>query len=186
MSDNRTTHCSSLTGGMPVRGILRVLDWLENAFAVLSAGGLAWITLTTTVAVLGRYFLNQPLAWTIELSEYLLVYITFLAGGYITREDVHVRLEIGTGWLGPKGIRTLDTIWDAAGCVIFLIMTGAGAWLTWESYVKGIVLETNLPVPRWLAIGIIPIGACMVSLRYLRMVIARLQGARLERHVETL
>lgn len=48
-----------------------------------------------------RYLLKKPLMWTVEISEYLQMYVTFLAAAYVLRHDGHVKLEILTGILSP-------------------------------------------------------------------------------------
>jgi TRAP-type transport system small permease protein len=44
--------------------------------------------------VLFRFVLDQPLAWTEELSRYLLVWITFLGAGYAVSVKAHPSIEL--------------------------------------------------------------------------------------------
>jgi TRAP-type C4-dicarboxylate transport system permease small subunit len=47
-----------------------------------------------------RYLLNRPMVWVIPLSEYSLVYITFLGTAWLLREEGHVTMETFTEKLG--------------------------------------------------------------------------------------
>ncbi|NIS63070.1 MAG: TRAP transporter small permease subunit [Proteobacteria bacterium] len=52
-----------------------------------------------------RTFLNRPLSWPEELSQFLLIALTFLGTGIIEREDAHIRVEfIFTKTSKSKGI----------------------------------------------------------------------------------
>lgn len=44
--------------------------------------------------VLFRFVLDQPLAWTEELSRYLLIWITFLGAGYAMSVKAHPSIEM--------------------------------------------------------------------------------------------
>lgn len=44
--------------------------------------------------VIFRFVLDQPLAWTEELSRYLLVWITFLGAGYAMSVKAHPSVEL--------------------------------------------------------------------------------------------
>ncbi|MBG9588286.1 TRAP transporter small permease [Cytobacillus firmus] len=44
--------------------------------------------------VLFRFVLDQPLAWTEELSRYLLVWITFLGAGFAVSVKAHPSIEL--------------------------------------------------------------------------------------------
>ena len=69
----------------------------ERVAAVLAAvaGGLVLaMSLWITYDVLSRYFFDVASPWSFDLSEYSLVWMTFLGAPWVLMQDRHVRIEI--------------------------------------------------------------------------------------------
>ncbi len=145
--------------------------WLDRMVQLLSWLGalvLLFIALSVSVATLSRYFLNEPLAWTIELNSQMLLFMTFLGLALVTRENGHVRLEIISADRFPRVARVLDGMADITGLAISAVLFGASLWITVDSYVKGTIAVSILPVPRWIYLSVIPVGSLLTVLQYLR------------------
>ena len=41
-----------------------------------------------------RYFLNRPLVWVLELTEYALLWVTFLGAAWLLRQGGHVQVDV--------------------------------------------------------------------------------------------
>jgi TRAP-type C4-dicarboxylate transport system permease small subunit len=47
-----------------------------------------------TIEVVMRYFLKKPLAWQLDISEFVLVTVAMLAAGYTQAVDGHVKVTV--------------------------------------------------------------------------------------------
>ncbi len=56
--------------------------------------GILWVMSTFVfLQVFTRYFLNNSLAWTEEISSYLLICLTFLGSAMAVRKNTHIQIE---------------------------------------------------------------------------------------------
>jgi hypothetical protein len=62
----------------------RILDF----FFVLAGILLAFSALSVAMAIVSRYFFNRPWGWVVEISEYILLYITFLVSARVLKKSV--------------------------------------------------------------------------------------------------
>ena len=81
----------------------------------------------STLQVVSRYVVNEPLVWTEELSANLLIWMTFLGATAIQRSDGHVRVELVEELFGPRVALTIFAIYDLA-IIAFLIALVIGGW----------------------------------------------------------
>jgi TRAP-type transport system small permease protein len=138
-----------------VAGIVRVLDRCIDVMLVLS---MAIIVVALAGQVALRYFFHSPLPWPEELSQFLLVWMSFLGMYVAIRRNQHIRIE----WLpknGPSFIRGLKLIGLLSICV-FLAYIGYGGWkLAMTAWGQP---STALRIPMAIPYLIIPV-ACSLS-----------------------
>lgn len=158
-------------------------SWLHKAESVLlslAALLIAWATLSIAVSVFARFLFNRPLAWTIELSEYSLLYLTFFAAPAIARSRDHVRLEILTELARPSLVRRLDLIGLALGAIVGGVVAGAATYVSIVDYLNGAQLDKLLPIPRWAVVGGIALGMALFTLEQVRQFVRLLRGQPLD------
>ncbi len=104
----------------PIRVLGMIVDW-----AVVGIGALM-VTLVFVNVVL--HVFGRDLAWVVELSELLMVWVTFLAGAAAARRGTHMtitefldKLEGGHRRLGDALIQVI-----AMGMLALLVYFGAG------------------------------------------------------------
>jgi TRAP-type C4-dicarboxylate transport system permease small subunit len=146
-----------------VQLIERVARWGAYAAAFLILAMSLWITYD----VLGRNLFGIASPWAFDLSEYSLVWMTFLAAPWILLRDGHVRIEILVDVLGKPAQRVL-------GIVVSLIGFAACAILTWrtgiaaiEYYQNTVMMPRIWHIPRIWPYCILPIGGLMLSLTFI-------------------
>ena len=107
------------TAPLPIRLLGTAVDW-----AVVALGA-AMVTLVF-VNVLFHVF-GGDVAWTTELSEFMMVWVTFLGGAAATRRGAHMRItEFLDKLPGPP------RRWaDAAVQAITLVVLGLLVWFGW-------------------------------------------------------
>lgn len=146
-----------------------MLHILDKLMAIVAGALIATTAIVTCVSVFFR-FIGAPLAWPVELTGYLLIWISF-AGAYLAlRGQGHIAFDVLVDGL-PKGMR--KSVFTLADIIvgIFLVV------LTWFSYkmisiVGGAPLET-LDLPRGLFMAAIPITSVAMILGLLDNIINR-------------
>ena len=93
--------------------------------------------LLTFLAVVNRYFLRQPIPWSMEILKLLFVWLIFIAGSAGVERDSHVAIK----WLEYRlsaSARRAIFITNAALVMCFLlVMLVAGSTMTWVVYTTG-------------------------------------------------
>lgn len=121
-----------------------------------------WITYD----VLTRYFLDYSSPWSFDLSEYTLVWVTFLGAPWVLLQDRHVRIELLVDVLPVKVQRILGMI----VCVIAILTCAVLAWRTGLAAMQYIDRNVMMPriwrIPRIWPYSIIPIGSVLLGIAF--------------------
>lgn len=73
-----------------IEAVFKKIDSVFRWLTVLTLGGM---TLLIFFQVIFRYALSMPLAWTEELSRFLFIWMTFIAGYLGVRKGSHIGVE---------------------------------------------------------------------------------------------
>lgn len=96
-------------------GPLRVLETVE----VVVAGALLLAVLGLVVfQVVSRYVFSTPFVWSEELARFALLWLTFVAAGFVMARGVHVTVTVGDRLLGRRGRLVVDLF--AIGVVLLV------------------------------------------------------------------
>lgn len=158
--------------------MLRWLTACENALAALGAAIFAFITFAICAEVLMRYGFNRPISWVVEVSEYALLWITFLGTSWVLRQSGHVRVDILLQYLPPRALRICGLISSGSGIVAALVLLVFGAHATWIALARGSFKSTGLDIPTWIVVAVIPIGGLLLLLRFAHMFVEYYTGQR--------
>lgn len=116
--------------------------------------------------VLSRYFFDFSSPWSFDLSEYALVWITFLAAPWVLLQDRHVRIELLTDVLPIK----LQRIVGMAVCIVALLACAVLAWRTGLAALQYFESNAMMPriwrIPRLWPYSIIPIGSVLLTIAF--------------------
>lgn len=146
--------------------------WLakaEGALAFVAGTCLLLIVASVCVEIVMRYFFNRPLIWVVELSEYGLLYITFLATSWLLRQEGHVKVDVILDLMSPVWRTRWGTLSSLLGLVVSIVLTVFGAMVTWDHYQRGLYKPTVLEFPTWIPLLAVPLGSLLLSLRFLIM-----------------
>lgn len=109
--------------------------------------------------VLFRFVLNQPLAWTEELSRYCLVWITFLGSAFAMSKKAHIGMEI----LVDKSPVVLKKVFISLAAIVcvgfFFIMIQQGYALSSRSMSQ---LSPVLRIPMGYVYAVIPLSGVIL------------------------
>ena len=150
-----------------MRGLARLIErparWLAYLSALLILAMSFWITYD----VVTRNLFNWASPWAFDLSEYSLVWMTFLAAPWILLCDRHVRVEILIDSLGPRPQRAIGIVVSIVGlavCAILAWRTGIGA----VEYAQNDVRMGRIwNIPRIYPYVAVPFGSVALTLAFL-------------------
>jgi TRAP-type transport system small permease protein len=160
--------------------LLRAALAVANAGAALSAAAIAALVAITVVDVGGRYLFNKPLLGGVEISEFLLVILSFAALAYAERRNAHIAVDFFTTHLPPRVQRVLD----AFAALLGVVFWGCVGWraLAHAERVR-VAQEVSLSwlVPTYPFYLAVTLGSAMLVLL---LVVRMLRGA-FEEHTAT-
>lgn len=146
----------------------KIFDALLNIMATLAAVILILVVILVSVDSLGRYFFNITISWANEVSEYSLLYITFLGSPWLLRKEGHVMMEIITTRLSKPVRAIFGVISSLIGAVTYIFFLWFGTAVTIHYYQTGYFRPTNLELPLASIIAIIPIGSLFLLIQFCR------------------
>lgn len=136
---------------------------IMSALANILIAGISLLILTEVISL---YFFGKPIQWAIEVTEYMLVFITFLAATKLLKEERHIRFELVISKLKGKYLITFEVLTSIIGLVVCSIIFYASIHTALDLYVRGIKTETHLEIPRYLLISIIPFSFFLLTIQY--------------------
>jgi len=151
-----------------VKKLTNFFDRTIGAMAILAGILLIFTMLSVSVAIASRYFLNRPMGWVIEISEYCLLYITFLVAAWVLKGEGHVKMDIILNRFNPRTQSLINVITSAISAIVCIILTWYGVKVTLELFQTGYFTPTILELPKFIIIAIIFVGSFLLLIQFLR------------------
>ena len=151
----------------PTNKLNALLDVINRAMAWLAALAIIFMMLAISYAVTMRYVWNKPVPWIVEISSYLMLYITFLGTAWLQHKGGHVEVDLFTGRLHPRIRAGFKTITSLGGAVVGFVLAWNGALVTADYFQRDVIVIGILNTPQFLLMGIIPIGGFLVLVEFL-------------------
>ncbi|MDA0262032.1 MAG: TRAP transporter small permease, partial [Proteobacteria bacterium] len=146
--------------------LAHLLKNLEDIFAWIAIAILVAITVAVCLEVLMRYVFNSPIYFVVELSEYGLLYITFLGAGWALRENGHVRVEIFLAALNKTWRHRMGILSSSFGIIVSFVLLYFGTSRTLDAYARGLFKATIVEFPTWIVLIVIPLGSFVLLGRF--------------------
>ncbi len=152
----------------------RLIDWINERVG----RSVMWLVLIAVVISAGnalvRKLFNTSSNALLEIQWYLFAAIFMLAAGYTFLRNEHVRIDILTSRLSPRG----QNIVDILGILLFLLpMAGLILWLSWPivmmSVASGEMSQNPGGLIRWPVKMLLPLGLALLVLQALSELIKR-------------
>jgi C4-dicarboxylate transporter DctQ subunit len=144
---------------------------LIHAMAVLGALILVGMSLWITYDVVARYLFASPTIWANDLSEYGLLWATFLAAPWVLRREGHVRIEIFVERLSRQHRRTIGVIVSLVGAVVCVIFAWQTALTTVDFFTRGLMEARIWRIPQWIPYSVIPLGSAFLAAEFVARVL---------------
>lgn len=133
----------------------------------VAASAIFLVMLLVVADVVGRNVLGAPVPGSFEISESLMVFIVFLAVGYVEATGGNIRVEL----LGSRVSERKRHLLHALTCLLGILFFGLIAWDTWryalESWAVREFMTGTLPLPLYPAKLAVPVGCAMLVVQFL-------------------
>jgi TRAP-type C4-dicarboxylate transport system permease small subunit len=148
-----------------VKHIARLTDWLA---------ALPLLVLLTifNLAVVMRYFLDQPLQWTEEIAGLLMIWIVMLGGIAAERDNQHLAIPVLVELLSPKATAAVNLVVSVFSAAFLLYVSYVGLKLALSVHFK--VTDILRISYFWIDIAV-PVGFVVIALY---MLVRGVQQAR--------
>ena len=153
----------------------RLIDWINERVG----RAVMWLVLVAVVISAGnalvRKLFNTSSNALLEIQWYLFATIFMLAAGYTFLRNEHVRIDILTSRLSPRGQNVVDIV----GILFFLLpMAGLILWLSWPivmtSLASGEMSQNSGGLIRWPVKMMLPLGLGLLVLQAFSELVKRI------------
>lgn len=148
-----------------IQTIDRTLSFIDRILKYIAGFLMLFLVFSISYGVLMRYFFNDPVAWTVEVNEYLMVYVTFLTIAWTLQQNGHVTVEILINKMQHKVKKAVHILTYLVTMVVFLIVFWFSFVAVLDLYERNVVALKILEVPRYITFLPICIGSLLFALR---------------------
>ncbi len=114
------------------------------------------LTVLVCLDVASRTLRLFAMPWTLDVTEYLLYAITFLAAPWVLREQGHIAIEIVVERLPRQARSRLQRVTDAFGAVVCTVLFVFACRVLWRSYSQNNVVHETFVFPEWYLFALAP------------------------------
>lgn len=147
----------------------RIFDKILLAGISISCAIILFQTLVVNGDVFMRYVFSDPIVWGEELSEYGLLYLTFLGAAWVLKKGGHLRMDMLFNRFRPKAQIMVDIFLNLVGAGIAGLFVWYGVTTSLEYYQRGIASVTSIQIPLAPVLMVIPVGSLLYLIQSLRM-----------------
>ncbi len=148
-----------------------VFNFITVFFKYVAGVILVGMLLLIIYEIATRYFFVSPQGWTVEVTEYMLLYICFLGTAWLLRHEGHVTLDLLYDRLNPRYQFLLKIIVPSMGTVMCLVLTWFTAGSTLDHFQRNELIGT-LDIPRGVILAVLPLSFFMLTVEFLRKIFA--------------
>ncbi len=145
-----------------------VFDKTVTVMMVMGAALIIIDMLAVSVDVIVRYLVGVSYTGLFELTEYSLLWITFLATAWLLKSGGHIRVDLLVERVPPRPRAIINIVASIVGVILLGALTWYGARLTVLDFQTGAYLSTVLSPVKWPIEIIVPIGYFLLLIDLLR------------------
>ena len=158
--------------------VTAIFDRTTAVLVILAGVLIIFIMFAICTEIVMRDFLNRPQTWVIEISEYTLLWITFLSAAWLLKGEWHVKMDMLLNRLNPGNQAVLNIITSVVGAGVCLALGWYSGEVTWDHFLRGVSEQAMVDIPKAPIMAIIPIGSFLLFIQFLRRTYSYLRGWR--------
>jgi TRAP-type C4-dicarboxylate transport system permease small subunit len=155
--------------------IRRAFSGLNLVCAIIGAVLLFMIALIICVEVVVRWLGGASQIWVIEVSEYALLFITFLGAPYLLEKNMHVVMDLVFDSLSQRWRWVLQAMNAGIGLVLCVVLTAVGLSVVLEQFELGVRHVTVMRPQSWWITAAMPVGMGLMAVQFLDQIIRTLR-----------
>jgi C4-dicarboxylate transporter, DctQ subunit len=148
--------------------VVKILDRICNALAVVSALLLLFITFSIGYSIFTRLLRIPSPFWIVQFNEYSLLWMTFLGTAWVLSMDKHVSINIVVQRLGLKARKFLGLFNSLLGMGLCGVLCWYGFFTTRETFARWVIDVQAIDVPKAFILAIIPLGFLFTLLKFVQ------------------
>ena len=114
--------------------------------------------------------------WVIEVSEYALLFITFLGAPYLLEKNRHVVLDLLYNSFTGRPRLVVQAVNAAIGLFVCAVLTIVGVQVVMEQFEIGVREVTVMRPLSWWITAALPLGTGLMAVQFLDQLLASLRG----------
>jgi len=148
--------------------VTTIFDHVLGGMVCIACVILGCTMLIVCTAVVMRYFLSSPIRWVFDVSEYALLWLTFLGAAWVLEKEGHIKLDLVLTRLSPKNLALFGIITSILGTVVCLVIAWYSGQVALDYFQRGVLMSKAIMVPKAPIFIIIPIGSFLLFIQFLR------------------
>jgi len=142
-----------------------------STMALISGIMVGFMMLAVSYSVIMRRLFNNPSAWVMEVTTYLLLYIAFLGAPWLLRHGGHVNIDLLLNRLSPGKQTVINIITLSMGFVISMLLFLYGFEVTLDHFQRNVEIMSILSTPKYLLLAVIPLGTLFLVFEFARQTV---------------
>ena len=125
------------------------MERVSQALAVAAGALLGALAILISLDIASRQMAGFSMPWSLDVAEYLLYLITFLAAPWVLLSGGHITVDLVTARLAPPARRRADRSANAIGAVASLVLLWFACRMWWRSFRDGTLVYETFVFPEW-------------------------------------
>lgn len=159
----------------------KVIDKISWIGELLTEITLVALALMIFYEVIARYVFRNPSVYTVELSEYMMIFITFMSAGWVLQQKRHIGMTIIVDKLSTKTRSILTIITSSITMAYCSVIIWKSVRTVLIAFKGGYHSASVVNFPLWIAYIFIPVGIGILFLQYISVIyeeIGALNGSK--------
>ena len=147
------------------------MNRLSRALAGIAGALLGFLALLICVDIGSRQTDRFAMPWSLDVAEYLLYLITFLAAPWVLVSGGHITVDLISARLAAPARRRADRAANAIGAVASLVLFWFACRVWWRSYGDGTLVYETFVFPEWWLFSAAPPVFLLLAAIFVRRVV---------------
>ncbi|MBN1957260.1 MAG: TRAP transporter small permease [Desulfuromonadales bacterium] len=153
-----------------LKKLCRVINRISEIGELLTEIMIVVLALMIFYEVIARYIFRNPSVYTVEISEYIMIFITFISAGWVLQQDRHINMTILVDRLSSKARSILKVLTSSITMAYCLVIIWKSVRTVLIAYNGDYHSASAVNFPLWIVYFFIPLGISILFLQYISVI----------------